>query len=37
MRGHEKIVKILCENGADVNLKNIDGYTALYWGIISWK
>ena len=30
--GHEQTVKLLLEAGADRNIKNIIGYTALHWG-----
>ena len=30
--GHEQTVKLLLEAGADRNIKNIIGDTALHWG-----
>jgi ankyrin repeat protein len=31
-RGHSKAVKILLENGADIEKKDKDGCTPLIWG-----
>jgi hypothetical protein len=32
-RGHEAVVRLLVEKGADVEAKNKDGWTALYWAV----
>lgn len=31
-RGHENVVRIALENGANPNIRDRDGMTALYWG-----
>ena len=31
--GHKDVVLILASNGADINHKNNNGWTALMWGI----
>lgn len=33
--GHERIVELLIRNGADVNLREVDGWAAL--NIAAWK
>jgi len=31
-RGHKNVVRVALENGADPNIRDRDGMTALYWG-----
>ena len=34
LKGHLEIVRCRCNNNADVNLQNLDGNTALYYGLL---